>query len=99
MTPAPDTAAGLHMTARLQRADFALDVDLRLPGKGLTALLGPSGSGKTTCLRVLAGLEPQAQGSVSVLGEVWQDSARRISGRCTSGPLAMCSRKPACLST
>jgi len=74
----PDTAAGLHMTARLQRADFALDVDLRLPGKGLTALLGPSGSGKTTCLRVLAGLEPQAQGSVSVLGEVWQDSARRI---------------------
>jgi molybdate transport system ATP-binding protein len=34
--------------------------------------------GKTTCLRVLAGLEPQAQGHISVAGEVWQDTAQRI---------------------
>ena len=45
--------------ARLQlaRADFSLDVDLKLPGHGVTALFGPSGCGKTTCLRSLAGLE------------------------------------------
>lgn len=36
---------------------FTLDVDLRLPGRGVTALFGPSGSGKTTLLRCIAGLE------------------------------------------
>ena len=36
---------------------FALDLDLQLPGKGVTALYGHSGSGKTTCLRCIAGLE------------------------------------------
>ena len=39
---------------------FALDVDLNLPMRGVTALFGPSGSGKTTLLRLLAGLERAA---------------------------------------
>lgn len=68
----------LQLTARLVRAGFTLDVDLRLPARGVSVLFGPSGSGKTSCLRVLAGLEPQAQGVVCVGGEVWQDSARRL---------------------
>ena len=42
---------------RLDRGSFALDVDLTLPGQGVTALFGHSGSGKTTCLRAMAGLE------------------------------------------
>jgi molybdate transport system ATP-binding protein len=83
----------------LQRPGFALNVDMTLPATGVTALFGPSGSGKTTCLRVLAGLEPQAQGHISVAGEVWQDSAQRIFKPCTSGRWAMCFKKPACLST
>lgn len=70
--------AGLQLQARLDRRGFVLDVDMALPGKGLTALLGPSGSGKTTCLRVLAGLEPNARGVVRVQGESWQDSARGV---------------------
>jgi len=65
----------LELRARVPRRDFTLDVDLALPGHGVTALFGPSGSGKTTCLRVLAGLEPAAQGRVVVDGEVWHDSA------------------------
>ena len=59
---------------KLQRSDFALDVDLQLPGHGVTALFGPSGCGKTTCLRSLAGLE-RAQGRVTVNQAVWQDDA------------------------
>lgn len=61
---------------QLQRADFTLDVNLQLPGRGITALFGPSGCGKTTCLRAMAGLE-RAQGRVVVNGQVWQDDATR----------------------
>ncbi len=57
---------------------FTLDVDLQLPGHGVTALFGHSGSGKTTLLRCLAGLEQQGSGSLHFKGEVWQDSARGI---------------------
>ncbi|RQO80038.1 molybdenum ABC transporter ATP-binding protein [Acidovorax sp. FJL06] len=47
-----------HIDARLHlvRPGFTLDVDLHLPGHGVTALFGPSGCGKTTCLRAIAGL-------------------------------------------
>ncbi|MEG2975790.1 MAG: molybdenum ABC transporter ATP-binding protein [Comamonas sp.] len=61
---------------KLNRSDFSLDVDLQLPGHGVTALFGPSGCGKTTCLRSLAGLE-RAQGRVAVNGNIWQDDARK----------------------
>ena len=56
----------------------SLDVDLCLPGRGISALFGPSGSGKTTCLRVIAGLERASSASVTVDGEIWQDDARGI---------------------
>ena len=68
----------LSLQARLARSGFVLDVQIHLPGRGVTALFGPSGSGKTTCLRVLAGLERSAQGLVQVAGQVWQDSGRGV---------------------
>jgi molybdate transport system ATP-binding protein len=61
---------------RLDWPGFVLDVDLELPGRGITALFGHSGSGKTAFLRCIAGLE-QAAGFLSVAGEVWQDDASR----------------------
>ena len=51
---------------------FSLDVDLDLPGAGVTALFGRSGCGKTTLLRCMAGLE-QGVGRFVVNGETWQD--------------------------
>ena len=57
-------------TARL--GDFSLDVDLKLPGRGVIALFGHSGSGKTTVLRSIAGLE-RFDGELVVNDEVWQD--------------------------
>ncbi|WP_108127738.1 molybdenum ABC transporter ATP-binding protein [Saccharospirillum mangrovi] len=54
-------------------ADFELNVDLVLPGQGITAIYGPSGCGKTTLLRCVAGLERPQSGRVSVAGNVWQD--------------------------
>jgi molybdate transport system ATP-binding protein len=60
----------------LPRGDFRLEVDLCLPGHGISALFGHSGSGKTTCLRAMAGLERAAQGYFAVGNEVWQDEAQ-----------------------
>jgi molybdate transport system ATP-binding protein len=58
---------------RLNRADFALDVDLKLPGQGITVLFGVSGSGKTSLLRCVAGLERTPGALISIAGETWQD--------------------------
>ncbi len=63
---------------KLVRPDFILDVDLALPGRGVTVLFGPSGSGKTTLLRCVAGLEQGAQGYVGIGEECWQDDARAL---------------------
>lgn len=52
---------------------FALDVDLALPGRGVTALFGHSGSGKTTLLRCIAGLEHAPHGRLAFKGTIWQD--------------------------
>jgi molybdate transport system ATP-binding protein len=54
---------------------FRLDVDLKLSGRGITALFGPSGSGKTTLLRCIAGLARGATGRLRVNGVLWQDDA------------------------
>lgn len=63
---------------RLPYPAFTLDVDLDLPGQGITALFGRSGSGKTTLLRCIAGLERSAAGFLAVNGETWQDGAHRL---------------------
>lgn len=44
------------------------DVSFSL-GPGVTALLGPNGAGKSTTLRMIAGLAPTSQGTVSVFGK------------------------------
>jgi len=60
---------------RIARQEFTLDVDLALPGSGISALFGHSGSGKTTCLRAMAGLERAADGYFAIGDEVWQDKS------------------------
>ncbi|QJI29005.1 molybdenum ABC transporter ATP-binding protein [Pseudomonas sp. ADAK18] len=64
----------IEVRLQLKYSGFALDVDLQLPGRGVTALYGHSGSGKTTCLRCIAGLERADEGFIRINDEVWQDS-------------------------
>jgi len=68
----------ISLACRIDRGAFKLDVDLALPGRGVTALFGHSGSGKTTLLRVLAGLERVAGARVALGDEVWQDDAHKV---------------------
>ena len=67
--------SAIELRLALAYPGFALDVELQLPGRGISALFGISGSGKTTLLRAVAGLEKGARGRIVVDGEVWQDSA------------------------
>ncbi len=67
---------GIEARFRIDWPGFSLDVDLALPGRGVSALFGDSGSGKTTLLRCIAGLERAPRGRLVVEGEVWQDDRR-----------------------
>jgi molybdate transport system ATP-binding protein len=54
---------------------FELDIDIDIPGQGITAIFGESGSGKTSLLRCIAGLENNAFGCLNVNGELWQNAS------------------------
>ena len=61
--------------SQMHDEDFALNVDLVLPSKGVTAIFGPSGSGKSSLLRCIAGLEKPDQAELIVDDDVWQNQA------------------------
>jgi len=77
MTDIHSDQQAFHLQLSLNRPDFTLNIDQRLPVQGITVLFGPSGSGKTTVLRCVAGLE-KATGVVSLGDETWQDTANNI---------------------
>lgn len=51
----------ISVAYKKQLKDFQLDVDFKLPEKGITVLFGPSGSGKTSLLNLLSGLGESEQ--------------------------------------
>ena len=59
----------IHARFLVRHAGFTLDVDLDLPGRGVTALFGHSGSGKSTLLNILGLLERMTSGSFRLDGE------------------------------
>ena len=69
MSYSPRSRVRLNLT----RPSFTLDVDLDLPGDGITVLFGASGSGKTSLLCCVAGLEHTPGALVRIAGETWQD--------------------------
>jgi molybdate transport system ATP-binding protein len=69
---AMNTAGTLEARFHATFGNFTLDVELRAPGRGVTAIVGPSGCGKSTLLRCIAGLERVANGYLHVNDEIWQ---------------------------
>jgi molybdate transport system ATP-binding protein len=69
---------GLVAALTREHAARTIAFDVALPALGVTALFGPSGAGKTSCLRMIAGLDRLATGTLSFGGRTWCDSARRI---------------------
>lgn len=62
--------------SRLDKQAFSLDVDIKLPNNGITAIFGVSGSGKTSLLRCIAGLDKADHGYISVNDRVWQSDSQ-----------------------
>jgi molybdate transport system ATP-binding protein len=67
---------GIRACFQLNLARFRLNLDLEIPGTGVTAIYGPSGAGKSTLLRCIAGLEHSPGGFLEVNGNRWQDGTR-----------------------
>jgi molybdate transport system ATP-binding protein len=70
----------LQLKIRYQgREDFTLDLDCKLPARGITAIYGPSGSGKTSLLDCIAGLRQADSGSrICFREETWQENGKVI---------------------
>ncbi len=66
----------ISLNVQLQKGDFQLQAEFKVPAKGVTAVFGPSGCGKTTLLRAIAGLEKETLGTVNIAGEQWQSPER-----------------------
>ncbi len=69
-----DNRKSEHPNLHEKNSIFSLDVDLTMPGSGITAIFGESGSGKTTFLRCVAGLEKSDSGELNVNTNIWQNS-------------------------
>jgi sulfate/thiosulfate transport system ATP-binding protein len=80
MTPTAEKAAGTGIVVRDLSKSFGSfravgDVSFDARDGKITALLGPSGSGKSTVLRIIAGLERQDSGLVTIAGEDQSDAS------------------------
>ncbi len=68
---------GLVASARVERDDFALSLDLRVPPGRTIGLTGGIGAGKTTALLLLAGRLRADVGSISHDGIVWDEPSTK----------------------
>ena len=75
-----DTHIG-HCAIELQREDFSIQADFKIPAKGALGIFGHSGSGKTTILRCIAGLEKNIRGSITFNGQIWLNDDIQLSSQ------------------
>jgi putative ABC transport system ATP-binding protein len=66
--PGTSAFAFHHVGVSVDGTDILEDIDLDIPGTGITFVLGPSGSGKSTLTRLCNRLLDPTTGSVSVRG-------------------------------
>src|SRR5215468_8274287 len=65
----------LEVDAEQQLGAFSLDIHVRAPSRGVTALFGRSGSGKTSLVNMLAGLTRPTRGRIAIDDAVLFDSS------------------------
>lgn len=68
----------IALNIRLKYDGFSLNSEEQIPLKGITGILGHSGSGKTSLLRIIAGLNSKATGSVKYGDITLQNTSKNI---------------------
>src|SRR5437016_3801499 len=73
------TAVSLENVSRAFGATLAVDsISLKIEAGEFLTLLGPSGCGKTTTLRMIAGLEENTTGRITIGSTVVSDAGRSL---------------------
>ena len=72
------TGGAIKLRYALNRAGFTLDVDVDLPGKGITGVFGRSGAGKTSLLRLMAGLDTADSAFFELVDRVLDDTTSGV---------------------
>lgn len=57
-----------HVSFSYQDKEVLKEIDLSIPGNGVTAIVGPSGSGKSTLAKLIASLWDVTKGSIEIGG-------------------------------
>ena len=70
-------ATSLALAFKLTFNSFVISVEQEIHISAVTGVYGDSGSGKSTLLRIIAGLEQQAVGKISLNGKSLQNSAKK----------------------
>ena len=70
-------ATSLALAFKLAFNSFVISVEQEIHISAVTGVYGDSGSGKSTLLRIIAGLEQQAVGKISLNGKSLQNSAKK----------------------
>ncbi len=68
----------IEINAARRLGDFALDIECKIEGHGITALFGRSGAGKTSLVNLLAGLLSPEHGRIAIDSTVLFDSTTGI---------------------
>ncbi len=68
----------LNIRIRKSLPHFELSLDVNCPATAMTVVIGPSGAGKSTLMRLIAGLDKDAEGCIRFGDEVWLDTGKGI---------------------
>lgn len=77
-TPTTDAIQVTDLTVAYGNKPVLWDIDLRVPGNTLMAIVGPNGAGKTTLIKAILGLVPVAAGQVLIYGRPYAEQRRLV---------------------
>ena len=70
--------SNIHVSYKQHFSDQSFDIDVTIPGNGITSVFGKSGAGKTSLINIIAGLNTPTEGKVTVSGKTFYCSETKV---------------------